>query len=114
MKIDFSATLPMAANKAVQLKGRQETDTFARMLEQAKEKNDHQELKEACRQFEAYFLQQMLKGMRATAPQGGFIPKSYAREIYEGMLDEEYAEKMSEAGGIGLAKLLYDDLIRRK
>ncbi|MBS4024202.1 MAG: rod-binding protein [Clostridia bacterium] len=114
IKIDFPVTLPMAADKAVQQKSHQETDTFARMLERAKEKNNDQELKEACLQFETYFLQQMMQGMRATVPQSGFIPKSYAREIYEGMLDEQYAEKMSQAGGIGLAKLLYDDLTRRR
>jgi flagellar protein FlgJ len=119
MKIDFLPTVPLAGEKAIQLKSRQEADSFARLLEQAKQKNndrelDDRELKEACRRFEAYFLQQMLKGMRATVPQGGFIPKSYARNIYEGMLDEQYAEKMSETGGIGLAKLLYDDLTRRR
>ncbi|MDW7675764.1 MAG: rod-binding protein, partial [Bacillota bacterium] len=113
MQINF---LPAGntTEKGTQTKAQQETDAFAKLLEEAQKSNNDEKLKEACQQFESYFLNQMLKGMKNTIPKNDMMPKSYAREIYEGMLDEQYSESMSKAGGIGLAKMLYDDLSKRK
>ncbi|MEC8930012.1 MAG: rod-binding protein, partial [Candidatus Latescibacterota bacterium] len=46
-----------------------------------------QALREASRQFEAVFLNQMLKAMRETVGDGGLIEKSQGEEVFQGMLD---------------------------
>lgn len=67
-------------------------------------------LREAAKEFEAYFLQYLLKGMRRTVPKGGLIDTGFAGDIYQEMYDERLAEEMAGAGGIGLADLLVEQL----
>ena len=115
MRIDsIAGSLSGMLDKGTQLKAQGETDSFAQRLEQAKKSQDSKQLMEACQQFEAYFLHQMIKGMRATVPKSDLFEKSFGREVYEDMLDEKYSQEMSRAGGIGLAKLLYEDLTKRR
>lgn len=55
----------------------------------------------AAKQLEAFFLRGLLKESR---PQGGMIDGGFAGDTFKGMLDEAIADKMSAAGGIGLAE----------
>ncbi len=71
---------------------------------------EDKELLNAARQFEAMFIQEMLKGMRATVPESDFLHGGFAEDVYEGMLDQEYADQMAETGGFGLADKIYDQL----
>ncbi|AOY75595.1 rod-binding protein [Clostridium formicaceticum] len=73
---------------------------------------DPKKLMEACKEFEAIFLNMMMQQMRRTVTEDSFIEKSYGREIYEGMQDEEIAKEMARGEGIGLAKQLYQQLSR--
>lgn len=88
----------------------------AEKLKETLENNDSQtdeELMEACRTFEGYFLQMMYKSMRATVDDSGsFIPKSNGEKIFQDMLDEENCKNISEGSGVGLAKMLYKQLSR--
>nr|WP_306770719.1 rod-binding protein [Isachenkonia alkalipeptolytica] len=52
----------------------------------------------------------MFKNMRNTVPDGGLVEKSFGRGIYEEMQDEKMAEDISQNGGVGLAKELYQQL----
>lgn len=67
-------------------------------------------LKDTCRQFEALFLQQLLKEARAGAAALSGEKRSFDREVYEGWQDEQFAGAMSGSGGIGLAEMLYRQL----
>ena len=78
-------------------------------MERMKNK-DSEQLKDACREFEAIFLNMMMKQMRNTIPEGGMTEKSYGRETFEEMQDEILAEEMSKGQGVGLAKQLYEQL----
>lgn len=69
----------------------------------------NKELKEASKEFEAFFLQQMLNSMRDTVIRSDLFGDSREREIYEEMLDEALSEEASEAGGIGLADMIYEE-----
>lgn len=88
----------------------QKTESFKETLEKAKENNDPKALKSVCKNFEAIFVNMLLKNMRNTVVDGGLIEKSHAREIFEGMLDEKIAEEVSKGQGIGIAKLMYEQL----
>lgn len=67
-------------------------------------------LEEAVASFEAFFLNFLLQSMRKTVPKGGIIDLGFAGETYTGMLDQALSEEMAKAGGIGLGKLLIDQL----
>lgn len=62
--------------------------------------------KAVAKQFEALFLQQMLKGMRqAMASEDGPFDSETTR-FYQGMYDQQLASVMAQGGGIGLAKYI--------
>lgn len=63
-----------------------------------------------CRELESIFIHQLISQMRASIPQDGFLTKSSGEKIFQDMLDQEYAKKISHAGGIGLAEMLYKQL----
>jgi len=69
-------------------------------------------IKEAAQQFEALFLQIMLKSMRETTAQDGLMDSDASR-FFTGMLDEQLAKNVSRQGGLGLAKMLEEQLSRR-
>ena len=62
-------------------------------------------LKQAAEQFEAYFLQEILKSMRATVENGGLVDSS-AMDTYQDMMDKEVAQSMAKGQGVGLANML--------
>ena len=53
-------------------------------------------------QFEALFLQVVLKNMRDTVPQDGMFDSETTR-TYQGMYDQQLAMVMAQRGGMGLA-----------
>lgn len=73
---------------------------------------DPEKLKETAQQFEAIFIQQMFKEMRRTIPQDGLIPRGNADEVYTQMQDLEAAKITAQQGGIGLAELMMQQLMK--
>lgn len=58
---------------------------------------------QAAEGMETMFLDYMMKVMRQTVPKNDMDLSNPATEIYQGMLDSEYAEKAAHAGGVGLS-----------
>ena len=73
-------------------------------------KTDKQ-LKSLSKQFESIFVHQLLKSMRSTVQKTGLFD-SHATNMYESLQDEEIAKLMTEQKGIGLADVIYRDLVR--
>jgi flagellar protein FlgJ len=71
---------------------------------------EHSKLYEACLDFEALFIKQMLNAMRKTVNKTHLIDGGMAEEIFEDMLYDEYAKKMARTAQFGLADMLYRDL----
>ena len=75
-----------------------------------------EELMDACKKFEAYFLEQIYKGMEKTimkADDEGSGAISQYEEYFGDMRTQAYAKAASEQGdGIGLAKQLYEQMRR--
>ena len=85
-----------------------------RRIEGAVDSKKDKELMDVCRDFESIFIHMMLKEMRKTIPDGGFVEKSTANKIFEDMFDEEISKEVSKNGeGIGLAKVLYNQFKRQ-
>lgn len=70
-----------------------------------------QRLYEAAKGYEKYFLGEMMKAMRSTV---SFAEKpSMATNIYQDQLDSQYVENWGDSGGIGLADMIYDQLMEK-
>ena len=110
MRIDGS--LPMNQIDAKSKKDEMKTEEFKSLLEQAQKNQDEKKMMDACRQFESVFVNMLLKNMRSSIPEGGFIERSYPREMFEGMFDEKMAEEIAKGQGMGLAKQMYGQLSR--
>jgi flagellar protein FlgJ len=77
-------------------------------------KQDEKDLKKACGEFEAYFVASMLKEMRRSVPEDGFLKKSEGEKIFQEMLDGQYAAKIAESKPLGIADLMYRQLSQPK
>ena len=68
------------------------------------------EMLQACQNFEALMIRQMLESMQSSQKMFG---EGFGGEYFQGMFQDEMAKRISENGqGIGLAKMMYDQLNR--
>lgn len=71
-------------------------------------------IKKVCADFEAMLVFQLLKTMRQSSPKHGFLKPSQAQQTYEMMLDQKIAEELAyKGGGLGLQKMLYNQITER-
>ena len=71
--------------------------------------NDPAALKAAAQQFEAMFLQIVLKSMRDATPREGLFDNDQTR-LYESLLDQQMSQVLAAKGGTGLAKIIESQL----
>lgn len=62
-------------------------------------------IKQVARQFEAIFVQMMMKSMRDTVQEGGLLNDDSMR-FYQDMMDQQLSMDLSGQGGIGLASTI--------
>ena len=68
-------------------------------------------LYKACQDFEALFIKQMLDVMRKTVhKEDDILGGGLSQDVFEGMLYDEYAKKMAQTAGFGLAETLYSQV----
>lgn len=72
------------------------------------------ELMDACKQFEAYFVEQMYKAMLKTIPQNEETSASTSNmlDFYKDKMIQGIAEQTTEQSGLGLAQMLYEQMRR--
>ena len=71
---------------------------------------DDRKLREACKDFEAILVKQMLDSMRRTIHRGSLVEKNQGEDIFEDMLYQEYAEKMADTESLGVSQMMYRQL----
>ena len=74
-------------------------------LRRAARDNSPEALKAAAKQFEAMFLQVVIKSMRE-ASHGDELFGGQEGKMFQDMLDQQWAQVMTEGGGTGLARVL--------
>lgn len=84
-----------------------------RMMGRPEQKAPEQKLREVSDMYEKHFLREMMKAMRSTVKEGGFIQSNQAEKIFKEQLDDQYVEKWGERGGIGLSNMIYDQLMNK-
>lgn len=72
------------------------------------------ELMDACKQFEAYFIEQMYKGMWKTIPESESTSNytSTMMDYYKDQMIQSIAEETANQSGLGLAQMLYEQMKR--
>ena len=79
-----------------------------------RQKEADKKLRKVCADFESIFTYNLLKSMRSSISDGGFLPKSNARGNWEMMMDQKVAESVSQKGqGLGLQTVLYEQMKKR-
>lgn len=74
--------------------------------------DDPAALHAAAKQFEALFLQMVLKSMRDSVPREGLFDSDQSR-MFESMLDQQLSLNMSGKGTLGLAAMIEKQLARK-
>ena len=77
----------------------------------ARDGRDDDAIKKTADQFEAMFLQMMMKSMRSTIQKGGLLD-SAGTETFEQMLDQQFAMAMAGRRSTGLSQMV-EEFIRR-
>lgn len=72
------------------------------------------ELMDACKQFEAYFVEQMFKSMMKTVPKNEEMSASTTTltDFYKDEMLRELAADSTETNSLGLAQTLYEQMKR--
>lgn len=74
--------------------------------------NPNAAVEEVAAQFESLFLQQMLKTMRDATVKSDLM-NSDSTETYQSMADQQLALQLSEQGGVGLARMMVEQMQTR-
>lgn len=77
------------------------------------QKSPDEKLHEVADMYEKHFLREMVKGMRSTVHEGGFVQSNQAEKIFREQLDDQYVEKWGAKGGIGLSDMIYKQLVEK-
>lgn len=72
------------------------------------------ELMDVCKEFEAYFTEQVFKAMEKMVPEHEETSASNAqlKDYYKGELIKQYAEASTEKNGLGIAQMMYEQMKR--
>ena len=100
MKLSMPLPLSALTLQASQLK----------KLPETKGVSDEAKLRDAANDFEAIFIQQMLKTMRKTSFESDLLPKSEGEKVFQSLLDEQYAQISAKSGSLGLGEMIYQQL----
>lgn len=87
-------------------------DELQAATKRAQAEKDDAKLKSVCKDFEAMFLNLMYSKMRETVPDNTLIGTSHGEKIIQSMLDTEMTKNMADAGGVGIAAMMYKQLSR--
>jgi len=72
--------------------------------------NAETKLKSACQEFEAFFINALLKSADKAKPKGGLFDDNKDSDMYSSMMNMEFAKSISQGGGMGLGDILFRQL----
>ena len=83
-------------------------------LDSAGKDTSDDELMDVCRQFEAYFIEQVFKEMEKTVPKSdmGYNSDDQLVNFFKDDVRQKLASKAGEQQGLGLAQMLYEQMKR--
>jgi flagellar protein FlgJ len=90
----------------------QQAELQAKKVENKNKTEYMKQLERVTREFESIFLSYMLKQMRKTIPEDPIFGNSIAKDIFYDMYNDTISKELSKAGGIGLASILYNQMVK--
>ncbi|MGQ9646427.1 MAG: rod-binding protein [Thermodesulfobacteriota bacterium] len=76
-------------------------------------KIDEERLKKACIDFESLFIERIIASMRKTVPESGFLGGGPDHGVFQPLFDQELSRNLATSRGIGLGKMIYEQMMRR-
>lgn len=72
------------------------------------------ELMDVCKDFEAYFTEQMFKAMQKMVPESENVSSStkQLQEYYKEQMIQSFADQSAQGEGLGIAQMLYEQMKR--
>ena len=83
------------------------SERLSKNIENINSQTDDKELLEACKGFEQYFVEQVMKEFTKSLEE--FNNNEYM-QCFGDTLISEYAGKVTESGSLGLAQMLYESM----
>jgi flagellar protein FlgJ len=83
---------------------------FQNLLERAERRVDEEKVLDVCYEMESLFIGTMLDVMRETVDETGLMGKSFAKDLFNDMLYDEYAKLTARSDQIGLARRIFDQI----
>lgn len=99
-----AASASKAATDAVTAAGTQTAGTRAEAR--------HAAARKAADSFETMFISQLLQNIPSGSDPNGPFGGGEAEEMYQGMMNDEYANKIAKSGGIGLSDSIYRQILK--
>jgi len=96
---------PLATQSLAKMSARADAAT-------AEEEENDRKLRKSCADFEAIFISYIFQTMRKTIPESQTTTKMPGKDTYTMIVDHKLSEDLARRGGIGLQKVLYDQLKR--
>jgi peptidoglycan hydrolase FlgJ len=75
-----------------------------------KNQQSKEELKKVANDFEAIFVNLLIKAMWKTIPDSGLYSENPAMGAYTDIMQSALSEEITKVGGIGIAQALYEDM----
>jgi Rod binding domain-containing protein len=72
---------------------------------------EHQRLRKATHDMEAYFVGVLLKKLRETTDKAKLLPEDSSASTYREMFDDALAAEIGKRGAFGIADMLYKELV---
>ncbi|HTZ40571.1 MAG TPA: rod-binding protein [Syntrophales bacterium] len=70
-------------------------------------------LRKACADFEALFISYIFQTMRKTIPESNYMTKMPGKDTYTMIMDQKLSQELAQrGGGIGIQKILYEQMKR--
>ena len=88
----------------------QAADLPLERLANSEQVNEQEKLTEVSRQFEAVLLRQILKQAQKPLFESSLLGSSNTNSIYQDMVTDQLAERISEGGSFGFARLIEKEL----
>ena len=80
----------------------------AQGIEKAEKAEYNKRLKEACDGFEEIFVHKLIQVMRSSTEKESLLSGGRGEEIFQDMLDENYASLITKSRALGLSDLIFE------
>lgn len=107
---DFSGAFTSARDKNAPVQGAAANQASPHSAQKTVDRTSR--LYEKSMELECFFVKQMLSEMRKTVSKSGLGGGSFASQMYEDMMYDEYAAQMTKHAGFGLADQIYLSLVK--